>query len=157
MKLSVFIETTIPSMYYETRKPDKLAGWKRTTREFWQRKNRFHFVTSPFVLLELNGSPEPKRRSMLELMSDVEVLEDHPQIRETSMHYVRAKLMPSDALGDAVHLAFSSFHEIEFLATWNCKHLANALKVRPLEHFHRENGLYFPRIVTPLELLEVES
>ena len=138
MKFSVFIETTVPSMYHETRATEKLSGWRRSTREFWKRRDYFHFVTSPFVHLELDASPEPKRSAMFELMADIEILDSHSQIPEIATQYVRAKLMPSEDFGDAVHLAFASFHEIEFLATWNCKHLANALKIRSLEIFHRQ-------------------
>jgi len=155
MKATVFIETTVPSVYHETRSDAKLLGWKETTREFWSKRQRFRLVTSALVIAELEATPEPKRRAMLQLMEDVEVLSDDSEITGLAESYIQAKLLPRDALGDAAHLAYASFHEIQYLATWNCRHLANAWKYPMFEHFHRKSGLYLPRIVTPLELVEV--
>jgi len=67
--------------------------------------------------------------------------------------YVARKVMPSDPIGDALHLAVASHHRCDFLLTWNCRHLANANK---FEHIRRVNavlGLFVPALVTPLELL----
>ncbi|MBT5020449.1 MAG: hypothetical protein HON04_17090, partial [Planctomicrobium sp.] len=67
--------------------------------------------------------------------------------------YIARMVMPNDPTGDALHLALASYHQCDFLATWNCKHLANANK---FDHIRRVNGilgLTVPSLVTPLELL----
>lgn len=40
--------------------------------------------------------------------------------------------MPAGAEGDAMHVAVASMHRMEFLLSWNCRHLANANKIRHL-------------------------
>ena len=65
--------------------------------------------------------------------------------------------MPTDPTGDALHLALASFYRIDFLLTWNCKHLANANKFGHIRRINTRLGLYVPNIVTPLELLDDED
>ena len=75
------------------------------------------------------------------------------EIREIVDVYIRHHLMPTDPLGDALHLALASFHKTDYLLTWNCEHLANANK---FGHIRRVNALLdlpVPVIVTPLELM----
>ena len=75
-------------------------------------------------------------------------------IDEIIAAYIGHKLMPNDAMGDAAHLALSSYHKCDFLVTWNCKNIANAKK---FDHIRRINGilgLYTPKLVTPFLLLE---
>lgn len=67
--------------------------------------------------------------------------------------YIARKLMPNDPTGDALHLALASFHRCDFLATWNCQHLANANKFDHIRGVNGILGLMVPALVTPLELL----
>ncbi len=62
--------------------------------------------------------------------------------------------MPSSAVADAVHLAVAAVNEMEFLLTWNCRHLANAGLARTLHDFITGKGFLPPVICTPDELLE---
>jgi hypothetical protein len=58
-----------------------------------------------------------------------------------------------DPMGDALHLALASYHNCEFLVTWNCQHLANANKYGHIRRVNNLLGLYVPVLATPLELL----
>ncbi len=62
------------------------------------------------------------------------------------------RLMPREALGDAVHVAVASVNAIDFVLTWNCRHLANANKASHLAAINRRLGLFVPTIVTPYNL-----
>ena len=79
---------------------------------------------------------------------------------ETSIpsFYVERRIAPDiiarrEWTGDAMHLALASFHKCEFLATWNCRHLANANKFAHIRRVNTLLGLFVPTLVTPLELL----
>lgn len=67
--------------------------------------------------------------------------------------YIRRKLMPTGAVGDAAHLAMASVHAIDFVLTWNCKHLANANKFRHIRTVNEQLGLAVPILTTPLALV----
>jgi hypothetical protein len=64
--------------------------------------------------------------------------------------------MPDDLRGDAIHLAYASVYKIDFLMTWNCKHLANANKRLHIRKINTKLGLFIPDIITPLELFKEE-
>jgi len=61
--------------------------------------------------------------------------------------------MPADPFGDALHLACVSCHKVDYLLTWNCKHLANANKFGHMRRVNALLGLPTPALITPLELL----
>lgn len=54
-----------------------------------------------------------------------------------------------------MHVALSAVHEIEFLLTWNCRHLANAVLAAKIEQACKAAGYVAPRIVTPEQLVSV--
>ncbi len=152
--MKVYVETSIPSFYFDTRAGAQMKARREWTREWWAQPKRGETrLISYAVLAELANAPAPKRRAMLELVQNVRALEAHEATEEIVQFYLSHHLMPHGAFGDAVHLALASLHKCDFLVTWNCKHLANANK---LDHIQRVNGLLglpTPKLVTPLELL----
>lgn len=93
---------------------------------------------------------------MLELLSDVPMLPYIDGVEELAQYYLDQKLMPRTAAPDAYHVALASLHEIEFVLTWNIKHLANANKVTHLQVLNARRGLPAPTITTP-DLLVPET
>lgn len=159
MKRSVYIETTIPSFYYEVRNEPEMVARRESTRRWWQEeKENYDLYTSAFVLGELQEGDYPGKADALRLMEDVPLLEIVPEIEDIAGIYVARRLMPRGDMGDAYHLAAASYYGIHFLLTWNCRHLANANKV---EHLHVVNGtlgLPVPIVTTPdLLLAEVDD
>jgi len=65
--------------------------------------------------------------------------------------------MPGSDLGDAFHLAIASVNEVDYLLTWNCRHLANPNKTRRIAEMNRRLGLMTPIIVTPAMLFWEEE
>ena len=70
--------------------------------------------------------------------------------------YIQENLVPADIRGDALHLAVACVHEMDFLLTWNIRHLANPNKTGHLTVINRRLGLLTPQIVTP-EMLWMET
>jgi len=65
--------------------------------------------------------------------------------------------MPNDPKGDALHLAIACYHKIDFLLTWNCKHIANANKIEHIRRINFQIGLTNPILTTPLNYLKEEE
>ncbi len=86
-------------------------------------------------------------------MKQVSVVDEPPGLDDVVAYYVEHHLMPADAQGDAAHLAMASMHAIDFLLTWNCRHLANANKIQHIAVLNRRLGLSVPVVTTPLALL----
>lgn len=154
MKPKVYIETSIPSFYHETRTSPEAVARRNWTQEWWKTRSSFYeVVTSLAVKAELQRTPQPKRDHCVSFIELLPKLQIDDEVTAIAQIYIRNKIMPADANGDALHLAVSSYHECRFLLTWNCTHLANANK---FGHIHRINtalGLHTPTLITPLELL----
>ncbi|MSU63224.1 MAG: hypothetical protein EXS31_12650 [Pedosphaera sp.] len=63
-------------------------------------------------------------------------------------------MIPLSAAPDATHIALAAVHAMNFLLTWNCKHIANTFSRRRLETLCREGGFECPVICTPAALVE---
>ena len=135
MSQLIYIETSIPSFYHETR-AGQFQTMREWTREWWDiARLRDELVTSDAVVLELRHAPEPKRSEALALLATLPILDDVERVDEIVAVYFQHKLMPRDAEGDARHLALATFHECAILATWNCHRppaLPSGQRLRPL-------------------------
>lgn len=154
-RLKIYVETSIPSFYHETRLSPDMVSRRDWTREWWDGPAKTQFlVTSEAVHDELRAGPPEKSEEWLRLLEDLPLLRVIPEIEGIIEAYQRHKLMPSDPGGDAMHLALASIHQCDFLVTWNCRHLANANKFGHIRGVNTKLGLSVPGLVTPLELLE---
>jgi predicted nucleic acid-binding protein len=157
MKPSVYIETTIPSFYYEVRTEPEMIARRESTRAWWEReRSRFDLYASIFTLAELEEGEYPGKQEALSLIQALPVLRITPEIESIAEAYMNRRLMPRDDFGDAYHLAAASYYEMTFLLTWNCRHLANANKIQHLRAVNVELGLSIPIVTTP-DLLTSED
>ncbi len=154
MKPSVYIETSIPSFYYEVREDAAMVARREWTREWWDNYlDSYDVATSVAVIEELSRGTFTMKDAALKLVSDLPLLDINEAIADCAKTYIDHHVMPSDPTGDALHLAIASWHKCDFLLTWNCRHLANANKFGHIRRVNTLLGLYVPSLVTPLELL----
>lgn len=152
--LTVYVETTIPSYYFETRTSAQPRAWRDATRRWWnQHRYAYRLTMSRFVFAELEKAPRSKSQKALALVRELPIFDEPPELRRVAEYYMNHQAMPVEAAGDAYHLAIASVHRIDFLLTWNCRHLANANKIRHLSVLNERLGLPMPIITTPLTLL----
>lgn len=158
MSRTVYIETSIPSFFYEARAEPEMVARREWTRQWWAAATeRYELVTSPAVIDELERGDYLSRDDCLKLIDRLEVLEITREVLDVVDTYIARHVMPADPAGDALHLAVASVHRCDFLVTWNCRHLANANKFGHIRRVNTLLGLYVPTMVTPLELLEDED
>ena len=158
MNQLIFVETSIPSFYFETRPDASHQARRNWTREWWDlAKWQDELVSSLWVIRELEDTPEPKRDECISLMEEIRLLQSAPEIDTRVDFYIEQKVMPADADGDARHLAVATFWKCDILASWNCKHLANANKTDHIRHVNAKLGYDTPKLITPYELLGVEA
>ncbi len=154
MKRSVYIETTIPSYYYENRKGVKFVAWREITHEWWSKFRRYYEpVCSEVVIYELERGSHPSQKEKIKLLPNVDRLAYTTIIDEIVEDYIKHNLVPREYGGDAYHLAYASYYGIDFLMTWNCNHLANPNKFHHMHIINGRLGLHTPIICTPEQLL----
>ncbi|GAH44761.1 unnamed protein product [marine sediment metagenome] len=151
MAASVYIETTIPSAHKTTRQDPHSVARREDTHRWWQRQRQhYDCFTSQEVLDELSTGDFAGASEALDLISDMPLLEITEDVRAISEVYVREKLMPGPAgRGDSLHMALASYHEVDFLLTWNIRHFANPNKHQHLVVVNRRLALLTPDVVTP--------
>jgi len=154
----VYIETTIPSFYFETRREPEMVARRNWTREWWKSyRHLFRLVTSEAVMAELAEGEYESRDKAIDLLEPVDRLSVPDELADIVDAYLANHLMPRERLGDALHLALASWHKCDFVLTWNCRHIANANKFEHIRILNSRLGLFVPALVTPMELRTEES
>lgn len=153
MKALVYIETTIPSFYYEVRQEPEMVARRNWTREWWKSyRHLYRLTTSEAVLAELGEGEYDSRDDAVALLAGVDLLDIPDEAAHIIDVYLDNRLMPRDRVGDALHLALASYYKCDFLLTWNCRHIANANKFEHIRIINTRLGLFVPALVTPMEL-----
>ena len=156
MRSTVYIETTIPSYYCDNRV--ELASDIARTRQWWdEERTDYDCFISEVVLDELSEGDYPTRERCLALVDSISELKITEEIVQIAAVYQSRKMMPLAPSRDALHVAIASYYRLDFLLTWNCRHLANANKTRHLRELNLELGLYVPQLVTPDQLQPWEA
>ncbi len=158
MRKRVYIETTVPSFYFERRTDPEMVARRAWTVAWWaHQRQRYELATSVAVVEELERGNHPRKQEALSLLAEVPLLPIEDEVEEIVDEYVRRQVMPRDPRGDALHLALASHHHCHFLLTWNCNHLANANKFEHIRHVNTLLGLFVPALTTPVELMPWEG
>lgn len=89
----------------------------------------------------------------LVLLSGLPLVEVTPEARDLAGNLLAAGLVPADATADALHVAIAAVHHVDYLVTWNLRHLAGAVVRRRIERALRQRGFEPPTLCTPEELL----
>ncbi len=156
MKSKVYIETSIPSYLTAWRSRDLItAGNQEATKEWWERRFDFDLYISTFVLEEA-GAGDPKAFEMrLAILTGIPEIDIDEQVETIAERLLSDASLPSKAYLDALHIATATVGGMDYLLTWNCKHIANPAFRWKIEAVISSFSYEPPVICTPLELLEV--
>ena len=155
---SVYIETTIVSYLAARLSRDMIvAAHQQITHDWWdERRSQFQLVSSPLVRREATlGNPAAAARRA-ELLSDVALLEVTSEATALARELVARGRLPQKAEIDATHIAVAATHRIDYLMTWNCRHIANAEIQGALIRTCDAKGFKLPILCTPEQLMGVE-
>ncbi|WP_437756547.1 type II toxin-antitoxin system VapC family toxin [Sorangium sp. So ce1389] len=153
MRPRLYIETTIVS--YLTARPSRdlvLAAHQHITREWWASRDDFTLFISQFVLDEAAAGDGDAAARRLDALLDATLLDITEEAILLASNLVAGGGLPAKARVDALHVATAAVHGMDFLLTWNCKHIANAATRDRIEELCRADGFEPPIICTPLEL-----
>lgn len=154
-KPTLYLETTIPS--YLAARPSRdliVAANQQATHEWWnQERGKFKIYISQPVIAEIKaGDPEAASRRA-HYLKGLDVLAATDEIEMLAGQYLSVLGIPERSLLDALHLAYGVAYNLDYILTWNCKHLAHGEIRKRLKQYNASLGLETPEIVTPLELM----
>lgn len=152
---SVYIETSVIS--YLTARPSAsllAAAHQQVTREWWDHhRDRFEQFISPMVLDEAGRGDSEAAARRLAAVQSFSVLEATQSAVGLVDALISDGALPSVARDDATHVAIATVHSMDYLLTWNCRHIDNA-EVKPLiRSVCAVHGYVCPEICTPEELM----
>ena len=155
MKQKVYVETSFVS--YLTSRPSRdliVAAQKQVTHEWWQqRRSHFDLYISQLVLQESAEGEKEAASERLRVIQNFQVLELRTEALELAESFISQNALPQKASDDALHIALATIYGIDYLLTWNCKHMANAEIQKKIAKIGLEQGYEIPTICTPYELM----
>lgn len=152
---SVYLETTFIS--YLVARPSRdviVAGHQQTSHDWWaNRRSAFECAVSQVVIDEASLGDPTEAQKRLAIIAGLLTLQVTTEAEALTQAIMAAGMLPPHAFPDAAHVAVASTHSIDYLLTWNCKHLANAQIARRIELVCGKLGYRMPIICTPDELM----
>jgi predicted nucleic acid-binding protein len=154
-----------PSVYLETTIVSYLVGWlsrnsllvasnQELTREWWaMRRRNFELFASTAVVDEARKGEGKLAAERLEFLREVELLDVTADTRRLAAKLVREAQIPAKAEMDALHIAVAAMNGMNYLLSWNCTHIVNAVTLPRVYDVCRMNGYEPPFICTPQELM----
>ena len=146
--LSLYLDTSVIGGYHD---PEFMAD----TRALWRLKEagHFRFVTSQLVFQEIARAPERVQELMHATFQPEDVLTRTSEVEELAAAYLAQKVVPMEYDDDARHVAICTVARIEYLVSWNFKHLANARREAGFNAVNLLQGYPAVRIVAPTFLI----
>jgi hypothetical protein len=153
----VYVETSVVG-YLTARSREAVVFLARQelTREWWfRRRANYDLAISQLVLDEAARGDDQAAAERLRLLAGIPVLgTEDPRIDAIADELLAARLLPEKARSDATHMAIGTVHAVDYLLTWNCKHIANAATLPKVYRLLTNMGYSPPLIVTPEEFSE---
>jgi hypothetical protein len=145
---TLYLDTTVLGGYFDDE-------WKQPTQELWQQMESglWRFVTSLVAAEELIEAPERVRDLFKRTFEAVDVLNITEEIDQLAATYVAQGVVTPKYEDDARHVAACTVNRIDFLGSWNFRHMVNMQRETAFNGVNLLNGYTAIRIVNPLEII----
>jgi len=122
LRLRVYLDTSVISAYFDTRRPERQAE----TQAFWRRLSELDVTISEVTEVELRGTTDERlRQEMQGLVRPFNVIPLNAQMPGLARHYLDRGIFPPAAVNDALHVACAVVSRQDLLVSWNFRHLVN--------------------------------
>jgi len=154
VKPTVYVESSIFSALVGRPSNDLVVTARQhTTCIWWQNDaDSYSLFASNVVEMEARQGDPEMARCRLEYIASIPRLSSTREAERLADSLIESAILPPKARIDALHLGIATIHSLEFLLTWNCRHLANGPIYRRVARFLAENGYNAPYVCTPSQL-----
>lgn len=158
-KPTVYVDTTVVSYLTARRSRDIVtAAHQQVTREWWPTaRSRFNLVVSDLVIEEAGAGDPSASRARLAALEGTEIIRATAESRSLTEQVLATSALPRRAAPDAAHVAMAATNGVDYLVTWNLRHMAGAPARAAIEQACRRAGYRPPIICTPEQLPEIEE
>jgi hypothetical protein len=114
----------------------------------------FDLFASAVVVKEARDGDPELAAARLAFLQDISLLQVTSEADDLQIELLRHAALPRKAALDALHIAVAAVHGMDYLLSWNCRHIANAVTLPKVYDICRRAGYEPPFVCTPLELME---
>lgn len=153
MKPRVYVETSVFS-YLTARESASLIGATRQllTRRWWERREYYVLYVSEVVIRECKAGDQEAANHRIAAVADIPLLSLTEEAAYIAKLLISEGIMPAKAAEDALHIAIAAVHKVDFLLSWNFKHIANPVIQAQIAARLGSLGLALPFICPPEDL-----
>lgn len=155
MKSTVYLETSIIS--YLAARPSRdliVAAHQEATHEWWtEQRVRFDLFVSDLVVEEISAGNAEASAKRLEWIDGIERLHITPESIGLARDIIACGALPARAQADAVHISLAALNGLDYLLTWNMRHIANADVRESVRQALMDQEIVAPKLCTPLEFI----
>ena len=153
---SVYIETTVVgNVAGRVRSNPIIASRQMVTRNWWATATvRYDIFASQLVIDECSAGDPTAAAERLVVLDGLQLIQSSPDAESLVDALIDGHGVPASEPRDASHIAIAATNGIEFLASWNFKHILNPSTMRRIESICRDCGFEPPSLCTPEQLLE---
>jgi len=158
-KPKVYIETSVVSYFVAAPSLHLLTlAHQQITLDWWTHElPKYEAFISSHVMDEAKKGDLKFAQKRLDALVGFAILEDNDVILELADNYLSILNMPKKCSVDCIHMATASVYNMDFMVSWNCKHIANANIKKKIQEINASFDIRTPEITTPEELYRTES
>ena len=155
----VYIETTVVGNIAGRLHPNPDISWRqRITREWWITAiEKYNVVTSKLTLDECGDGDPSAAAERLEVVRGIPVLDESEDAETLAALLIQRQAVPASEPRDALHIATAAVNGVQFIATWNFRHILNPHVQSKIAECCRDAGYIPPVICTPEQLRATED
>ena len=152
---TLYIETSIVSYLRQRPSPQVvIAARQLLTHQWWNdERSKYELVTSQYVIDEASAGDPTLAAERLESLDGIPLLPLDVDIAQVADEIMARAILPPKARTDALHIAMVAHHRIQYLLTWNCRHIANATILPRIHQLLNDLSIPIPIICTPEEMV----
>jgi predicted nucleic acid-binding protein len=115
---------------------------------------KFVLVISATAIREIERAPDYVQKVLAELPPEnVEIIEFRDEIARLRDAYLEAQILEPESKADAEHIASASVADVDFVVSWNFKHIVHYEKINGYQAVNLMNGYREIRIYSPREVV----
>ncbi len=152
---TLYIETSIISYLRQKPSPQLVTAARQLlTHQWWnEERTNYQLVVSQFVIDEVSAGDPVLAAERLQSLDGIPLLPLDPEIVGIADEIMARAILPEKARTDALHIASVAHHRVQYLLTWNCRHIANARILPRIHTVLNDLSIPVPMVCTPEEML----
>lgn len=146
----VYLDTSVLSALFDDKNPER----KNLTRIFFNQTENFQIFISDFTLAEIERTVNVQlKRKLQKLVDKFDVVKTNEDVERGAEEYIKQGAVPEGYPEDAYHIALTVIYEMDYLLSWNFRHIVRKRTIDVIRMVNTLHGLRQVEIMAPPEIL----